>query len=120
MAHSGAFATKAQCDAKAGEFVDATGWTEANINDWNLIAESRINAECEHNYTDDFAGLDSDVKYLLSDAASNLVAIYGINYNPTITQIGVIETMLNTLRDHYMQCIKLLKNKEVQAFMEKV
>ena len=120
MAHTGIFATKAECDAKAGENVDATGWTEANINAWCLQAESYINCVCRKNYSDVYAaGLNVDVKYLLTEAASNLVAIYGISYNMAgYTSRIEAEDMINVLWERFQQCIELLKDQKTVTYID--
>jgi hypothetical protein len=98
MAHTGIFATKAECDSKVGEMVDATGWSEANINSWCAMAESYINVASRKNWSDAYAGLNADVKAILSDTASNLVAMYGIQYNMGgYSKLAEAQTMLNVL-----------------------
>ncbi len=81
MTHTGIFATAAECISKAGENVDITGWVEANINQWCAEAESFINCLSRYNWSDGYAGLNVDVKKILTEAESNLVAMYGISYN---------------------------------------
>jgi len=118
MGHTGIFATKAECDAKAGEKVDATGWTEANINAWCLQIECLINVTTRKNWSDAFAALSVDVKYILSEVASNLVAIYGISYNLAgYTSRVEAEDMINVLRDAALRGLSVLKNVECQRFM---
>lgn len=119
MTHSGIFATAAECASKAGENVDATGWTEANINQWCSEAESYINCICKHNYSDTYAGLNADVKKILTEAASNLVAIYGITYNmENYTTRTEAEDMIKVLMDRTEKCIFLLRDKSVQEFID--
>ena len=119
MAHTGIFATKAECDAKAGENVDATGWTEANINVWCLAAESTINCVCRFNFSDVYAAsLNADVKYILTDVASSLVAINGIMYNMAGYSSRVeAEDLVNINRDIALRGLAILKDKKVQDFI---
>jgi len=83
MGHDGIFATKAECDSKAGANVDTAGYTEANINSWCAMSESEINVTCSFNFSDVYTSLNADVKKLLSDWSSNTVAIYAWNYEPS-------------------------------------
>jgi hypothetical protein len=118
MAHTGIFATKAECDSKAGENVDATGWIEANINQWCAESESFINIICKYNYSDNYATLNADVKKILTEASSNLVAIYGITYNMGgFTSRVEAESMINILWARFQQCIALLKEQPAITFI---
>ncbi len=125
MVHDGLFATKAECDAKAGERVDLTGWTEININAWCLQAENFINTTSRNNWSDHFSApattttLSADVWHLLGEAESNLVAIYGIQYNMGgyTTRIEA-EDMINILWARFQSCIRLLSDQKVVDFME--
>lgn len=119
MAHEGIFATKAECDAKAGANVDVAGWIEANINDWCAQSESYINTLCRYNFSDNYGTLNEDVKMLLSEASSNLVAIYGIMYNMSgYTSRIEAEDMVNLLWARFQQCIDLLKDQKSVTFIE--
>jgi hypothetical protein len=113
MGHEGIFATKAECDSKAGENVSVTGWTEANINQWNAEVESFINITCRYNFSDNYATLNNDVKKILTEAASNMVAIYGIMYNmASYTDRIEAEDMITFLWARFNQCISLLKDQK--------
>jgi hypothetical protein len=82
MVHSGIFATKAQCDAMAGELVDVTGYTETNINSWCLEAESWLNNFCRVNFSDIYsASMNADKKALLQEYEARYVAMSAIAYN---------------------------------------
>lgn len=119
MGHEGIFATKAECDAKAGENVDATGWVEANINAWCAQSESYINVACRRNYSDGYAILNADVKRILSEASSNLVAIYGIQYNMAgYTSRVEAEDMVNILFARFVQCVELLRDQNSLDFVD--
>ncbi len=118
MSDTGIFATTAQILAKAGANVSATYSTEAMTNDFAAQAESKINAICRFNYSDTFAALDADVKQLLSEAASNLAGIYVISPDTDGFQnLAAAQTRMTTLRDQYLFAVGLLKNKQVQTFI---
>ncbi len=124
MVHGGLFATKAECDAKAGENVDLTGWTEANINAWCLQVESFINITSRYDWSGKFTAaatttLSTSVWHLLGEAESNLVAIYGIQYNMSgFTTILEAEDMINILWARFQACIRLLQDQKVVDFMK--
>lgn len=118
MVHEGIFATLAECTAKAGENVDTTGWVEANINDWAAQSESYINCKARQNFSDTYTTLNTDTKRILSEASSNLVAIYGIIYNMGgyTTRIEA-EDMINVMLFRFNQCLKLLEDQRVVDFI---
>jgi len=117
MAHTGIFATSDEILVKAGEHYDIS-ITEARINALCLQIENYINVRCEYNFSDNFASLNVDVKYLLSQAASDLIAIYMIIYNMTgYTGIGYAEDMINVLNASAEKSLKLLEDKDKQSFM---
>ena len=81
MADTGIFATTAEVQRKVGENASATSNVEAYINDFMTQAESYINAVTRHNWSDDYSGLNADVKGLLKEAASNIAACYVILFD---------------------------------------
>jgi len=118
MGHTGIFATAAECASKAGENVDATGWVEANINQWCSEAESFINVLCRYTFSDNYATLNADVKKILTEACSNLVAIYGISFNMSgYTTRVEAEDMINILYTRFVQCIGLLELQKSRDFI---
>lgn len=119
MADTGIFATTAEVQRKVGANASSTANVEAYINDFMTQVESHINAETEHNWSDDYAGLNVDVKGLLKEAASSLAAMYVINYDDTgFLSIAGMQTRLNVLLNSYNMAIKLLKDQNVKTFMK--
>lgn len=118
MAHTGIFATSDEILTKAGENVDATGSTEARINALCLQVESYINLVSRYNWSDAYSALNADVKGILSEASSNLVAIYLIAYNMSgYTTRVEAEDMMNILKVRANECIELLKDQKNVLFM---
>src|SRR3990167_10200819 len=116
MVWSGTFATELDCQYKEGKNV-STGITETIRNSFILQAESLINAVTRFNWTDAYASLNADVKYILTEAASNLVAMYSINYDMSAyASRNEAETMLNLLRDKALLCLALLEDQKVKIF----
>lgn len=120
MAHTGIFATSDEILVKAGANVSSAGATETRINTLCLQAEATINTITKRNWSDDYSGLNADVKHILSEAESNFVATYLIIYDMSgFTSRYEAETMLDVLRDGFMRNISALKNiSDVQAFMD--
>ncbi|MAF43353.1 MAG: hypothetical protein CMI54_04160 [Parcubacteria group bacterium] len=117
MAHEGIFATSDEILVKAGENYD-TDITEARINALCVQAESTINSFTRFNWSDAYAGLNVDVKGILSEAASNLVAIYIISYNfGSYNSRREGESMINVLRDGLNRALSQLRDMKVRDFM---
>lgn len=117
MAHTGIFATSDEILVKAGENYD-TSITEARINALCLQVESTINLVCRYNFSDAYAGLNADVKGILSETASNLVAIYIIQFNMAgYTSRVEAEDMINILRDGALRGLSILKDQKAVTFI---
>ena len=111
-------ATEPELDSKAGENVDLTGWTEANKNLWVAQAESVVNVTARENFSDSYAGLNNDLKRIMSDIVSNLCAIYGIQYNMGGFNSRVeAEDMINILRDAALRGLALIRDKKAVDFI---
>lgn len=118
MGHTGIFATAAECASKAGENVDQTGWTEANINQWSSEIESEVNISSNNNFSDIYATLNVDVKKVLTLIASNYVAIQGISFNmDAFTSRIEAEDMINVLWAIMQYNLNLLKDPSSVKFM---
>jgi len=113
MTDSGIFATTQEIQDKAGANASATSNVEAYTNRFIAQAESRINTESEYNWSDVYDDLNDDVKKILSEAASNLAAIYVINYDMSgFSTLNEATTMVNILYTCYYDCIKLLRETD--------
>jgi hypothetical protein len=119
MAHTGIFATKAQCDAMAGENVDTTGYTETNINSWCLEAESYINILSKKNFSDAYASLNADVKAILQEYEARYVAMCAICYNMSgFTTRTEAENMLNVHIFRMRKIEDLIGDSKFVSYME--
>ena len=117
MTHNGIFATSSEILTKAGANYN-TGVTEAKINELCLQVESYINAFTKYNWSDAFAGLNADVKGILAEIESDLVAIYIINYQMSgYTTGGEAETMLDVLTNRSTVALTLLQDVKTRDFM---
>jgi len=118
MADTGIFCTTAEVERKAGAGASATSKAEAYTNDYVAQAESTINAITRINYSDTYAALDLDVKAILRQTASDLAAIYVIQYDMSgYTSRVEAEDMVNILRDSALRGLSLLRDKKVTDFI---
>lgn len=119
MVDSGIFATTAEVQRKAGANASSTSNVEAYINDFMTQAESTINAVTRFNWSDNYSGLNADVKGILKEAASNLAAIYVIQYDMSgFASRAEAESMITVLRDGAIRAMSLLRDYKVKKFME--
>ncbi len=118
MVYTGIFATLLEVQYKAGANANATATADTMVNSFIAQAEGLINSVCRYNYSDNYAGLDADVKTILTEVASNLAAIYCIMYDMSgFTSRTEAEDMINVLRDGALRGISLLRDKKVQTFI---
>jgi len=118
MVDTGIFATTAEVSRKAGANASSTSNVEAYINDFMLQVESQINSMCRFNFSDAYSDLNADVKALLKEIASNLAAIYVIQYDMSgFTSRTEAEDMINILRDAALRGLSILRDKKVQEFI---
>jgi len=116
MVDTGIFATTLNVQERAGANASTVSNTEAYINSYMTQAESQINVESEFNWSDDYTGLNVDVKGVLTLAASCLSAVDVINYDPSgFTGLTEATTIINTLLTKYDMAIKLLREKDKGA-----
>lgn len=117
MVDTGIFATTAEVERKAGAGASAVSKAEAYVNDYMTQVESFINVATRYNWSDKYATLNNDVKGILKECASDLAAIYVINYNfAGYTNRIEAEDMVNILRDAALRCISVLRNKAAEDF----
>ena len=118
MVDTGIFATTAEIGYKAGAGKSAVSSAEAYTNNFISQAESFINAYTKINYSDTYASLNVDKKALLKEAASNIAAMYVINYDMTgFPSLSYVQTMLNILWDRAVECMKILTDNDKSKFV---
>jgi len=127
MGHEGLFATSAECVAKMGDNYNSTNVNEAMINAFCLQAEAFINVATRYDWSGEFTapattGLSTSVWYILGQAESDLVAIWGLTYKPTGEDGNLerieFEDRINILRDDLLRCISILRDKKSQTFAQ--
>ena len=118
MADEGVFCTTTEVARKAGSGVSATCTTTAFTNDFIAQAESVINSMCRFNFSDAYPTLNADTRNILKEAASNLAAIYAIQYDFSgYTSRIEAEDMINILRDASLRALSILRDKKTQDFI---
>lgn len=118
MGDNGIFCTTAEVVRKAGANANSAGVVEAFTNDFVTQAESTINAATRFNWSDVYTTLDVDVQGILKEAASNLAAIYCINYDMSgYTSRTEAELMIAVLRDGALRAISILKDIKARDFV---
>ena len=118
MAYTGIMTTEAEIDQKTGAGVSAA-FTDVMKTAATLQAESTVNVVCRYNFSDAVtAGLNADVKGILSDIVSSLVAIEAISYTLSgFTSRIEAEDKINVLRDASLRGLSILRDKKQQEFM---
>ena len=115
---TGIFCTIAEVQHKAGANASATANVETYIDDFTAQAESTINAITQFNWSDAYAGLDEDLRDILKEAASNMAAMYVIQFDMSgFTSRREAETMLDVLRDGAQRALSLLRDDRVKTFV---
>lgn len=121
MVEGGIYTTNALVAYKIGANASATSKAEAYTNEYIAQAEAYINVLTEKIWatnTAGFAALTVNVSKLLSEAASNIAAIYVIQYDMSgFTDRLEVENMVNILWARANQCIDLLNTKSNKDFM---
>jgi len=117
MAVTYALATEMVYKAGAGASATATG--AAYTLAFGLMAESVINSKTRFNWSDEYtAGLSDDTKYILVDAATNLGAIYIINYDMSgYSTLQEASTMCDILWANFNRDCQLLEDIKVRDFV---
>lgn len=118
MVDTGIFATTEEVMRKAGVNASAVSATEEYINDYMTQVESTINATARFNFSDVYTTLNVDTKAILKEVASDLAAIYVINYDMSgyTTRIEA-EDMINILRDASLRGLSILRDKKAEDFI---
>jgi hypothetical protein len=128
MAWTGIYVpTMAEFQYKCGAKCSATSKAEAYGNNFVFQAESTINALCRKVFATSsatFTALPSTTRGILTEAASNLAAIYAITYamtsdtsGATFPSRGEAEDMIVVLRDGFLRNISILRDKKMQGFL---
>jgi len=111
--------TEAEIIQKAGAGKSAT-FDTAMMTAANLQAESTVNCFGRYNFSDLVtAGLNADIKGLLSDICSSLVAIEAIAYDTSgYDSIREAEDKISVLRDSALRGLSLISDETFREFIK--
>ena len=115
------YAVQVEAVRKAGAQANATAVSAAYTLAWGEQAEGVINTLTNKNWSALYAGLHVDANYtsgILVDAASNLVAIYILNYDLSSYPSRTAETMLDILWSGFWRDIKILQTSQASTFVQ--
>ena len=124
MAHTGIYVpTIAEFQYKCGDGVSTLSSSEAYANSYIEQAESLINMVCRKVFAADtaaFTALPDTTKHMLTEVASNLAAIYAIQYDMSNYASRIeAEDMINILRDAALRGLSLLRDQKQKDFLPK-
>lgn len=118
MVDTGIFCTTTEVQRKAGAHASTVSNVEAYINDFVAQVEATINSMVRYNFSDNYSTLNADTKLILKEIASNLAAIYVIQYDMSgYTTRVAAENMVNILRDAALRGLSVLRDKKTQDFI---
>ena len=122
MAHTGIYATSAECIFKMGNGYSTTLVTEDRINELCLQVESFCNNLAREVMAKDaaaFTALDAGKKYLLTEITSNYCGFYGAMFDASgYGSQREQENIMNTCWARFVQCIGLLKDQKTVGFID--
>ena len=122
MAHTGIYATSAECIFKMGNGYDSVNVTEDRINELCKQCENFINDLARHVFAKDaatFTALDAGKKFLLTETVSNFCGYYGAMFDAAgYGSQREQENIMNTCWARFIQCIGLLKSQETVTFIK--
>lgn len=88
------------------------------VDEWIIQAEGLINTNTRYNFTDVYATLNDDIKFILEQTASDIGAMYAIQYDMSgYTSRAEAGTMLDVLRDRSEKSLSLLRDKKQEDFI---
>lgn len=119
MAITSIMTSEGEIKSKEGANV-STALTDDMHDAWVLQAESKVNVIMRINFSDLVTGgLNADVKGILSDIVSSMVAINGIMYDMGgYTKLSEAEDMVSILRDNVQSGWSLIRDKNATQFLQ--
>ncbi len=119
MTDFGIWTKNVDIQAKAGTNANATSKATAATDVYVLEIESLVNCLTRRNWSDDFSGLNDDVKDILKMITSNMCAIIVIQWDMSgFTSRIEAEDMINVLRDQYLLGLSVLRDKKTETFID--
>jgi hypothetical protein len=117
MADVGVYCKNANIQAYCGINANTTAKAVAATDVYVLDVEAAINVATRYNWSDKYASLNADVKYILMQTAAVRCAMIVIASDPLSFALAEAELMMNFLYNVYVTNIELLKDIKVQDFV---
>ena len=118
MADVGIYCKNANIQARAGSGANATAKAIAATDVYVLDIESYINAATRYNWSDAYAVLSVDVKYILMDCAASLCAINVISNDTSgYNSLGEAQLLINVNWERANEDIKQLIDLKTRDFI---
>lgn len=107
------FATSGAATHKAGVSM-STAIPELAWAEWASFAQATVQAEARENYIDTYATLDADVKTVVADAATSIMAAQAVKFDMSgYTSRGEAQDIINVELDNAQKQMRRLKDKKV-------
>ena len=120
MVDDGVYTTNSSIVAKAGVNASSTSSAAGETDKYVLQVEAFVNVATRRNWSDDYAGLNDDVKQIVLGISSSLCAILVIQNDMSgFTSRTEAEDMINVLRDDALRSISVLRDKKSEEFIDK-
>ena len=116
-------ASSGSCVIKAGKNI-STDWTAGTRSgsEWDDIinmAEGTVCCASRRDWVAAYSGLSANIKMILDDVTSNLVAMYLVIYDMAgYTSRVEAEDIVNVLRDGALRGLGILRDKKVVDFID--
>lgn len=117
FSHFGITCTEAEIDQKSGANV-STLFTETMKTQSLLMAESQLNTMLRYNFSDNFGGLNADVKYIVTAYTASYVAMEAISYDPDAIGRSTAISKQNVLTFIMNEAVKALKEQSKLGFVK--
>ena len=118
MADEGVYTKNADIQARAGVNANTTSKATAATDVYVLNVESVINAISMYNWSDAYAGLNADVKGILTDTGACMCTIYVIQSDMSgYTSRSEAQTMLDVLTYTVNRNLSILKQIAKRDFI---
>ena len=115
---TGIFTTIEEVKRKSGANASSVSIADDYIDDYTMQVESFINTVSDFNWSDKYGTLNVDVQGILKEVASNLAAIYVIQYDMSGFPGNEAVMMIDVLRDAAFRGLALLKDENKERFMK--
>ena len=119
MAHTGKFATSAECVFAMGSGYDSTGVDEDRINELCNQIEGFCCSLVRYDLVTNWAALDAESKQLLTEIEASFVGFMGSKYKAEgYGSQREQENIININWARFVQCIGLLKDQKTATYIK--